>query len=121
MSNHFLILLPVNPGRTPLFPKGSNRCGRPDQFTAPPYSLTVILLIFFMSLPCGLSADSSRDQQRGQFMTAWEAARNGDRDTFEQGKDGLQDYLLYPYLQYEDYRHRRARVDVAEMAGFLEA
>ncbi len=33
----------------------------------------------------------------------------------------LQDYLLYPYLQYEDFRQRRAQVDDLEMAGFLAA
>ena len=33
---------------------------------------------------------------------------------------GLRDYLLYPYLQYEDYRYRRANVDAQEMALFLE-
>ena len=33
----------------------------------------------------------------------------------------LGDYLLYPYLQYEDYRHRRAQVTGEDMTGFLEA
>ena len=32
---------------------------------------------------------------------------------------GLQGYVLYPYLQYEDLRHRRARVYDQEMQGFL--
>jgi soluble lytic murein transglycosylase len=34
---------------------------------------------------------------------------------------GLQDYLLFPYLRYEDLRHRRAQVTAEEMAGFLAA
>lgn len=119
MSNHFLILLPVNPGRPPLSPIGSNSCGRPDQFTVLVKSLTAILLALVWLLPAALAADTMQEQQRSQFMAAWEAARTGDRDAFERDMDGLQDYLLYPYLQYEDYRHRRARVDVEEMAGFL--
>jgi soluble lytic murein transglycosylase len=84
-------------------------------------SLTAILLAAALLLPAGLGADTSPEQQRRQFMDAWAAARTGDRDAFEQGLDGLQDYLLFPYLQYEDYRHRRARVDVQEMAGFLDS
>ena len=34
---------------------------------------------------------------------------------------GLAGYLLYPYLQYEDYRFRRGRVPADEMASFLAA
>jgi len=33
---------------------------------------------------------------------------------------GLQDYLLYPYLQYEDFRFRRAKVSDEEMVSFLD-
>jgi len=56
-----------------------------------------------------------------QFKTAWEAAGKGDHDRFTRIKDGLTGYLLYPYLQYEDYRNRRASVDSVEMAVFLDA
>ena len=55
-----------------------------------------------------------------QFKTAWDAAGKGDHDTFRQIMPGLQDYILYPYLQYEDYRNRRAKVPAAEMLAFLE-
>ena len=104
MSNHFLILLPVNPGRTPLSPIGSNSCGRPDQFTVLVKSLTAILLALVWLLPAALAADTMQEQQRSQFMAAWEAARTGDRDAFERDMDGLQDYLLYPV----SYTHLRA-------------
>lgn len=53
-------------------------------------------------------------------MQAWESARSGDRAAFEQALGSQQDYLLYPYLKYEDLRHRRARVAEAEMSAFLE-
>ncbi|MGD9021481.1 MAG: transglycosylase SLT domain-containing protein, partial [Lysobacterales bacterium] len=52
---------------------------------------------------------------------AWEAAQRGDHQRFRQIKGSLQGYSLYPYLQYEDYRNRRHRVDSAEMAAFLDS
>ncbi|MDT8319897.1 MAG: transglycosylase SLT domain-containing protein [Xanthomonadales bacterium] len=66
------------------------------------------------------AADSEADQRR-DFERAWRAAAGGDRALFSQLMPGLQNYRLYPYLQYEDLRHRRARVAPAEMAAFLEA
>lgn len=55
-----------------------------------------------------------------QFKIAWDAARRGDHDKFDKIKNTLQDYILYPYLQYEDYRNRRASIPTGEMAGFLK-
>lgn len=63
----------------------------------------------------------ARPDQQQQFTEAWQAARKGDHATFEKLGPGLEDYVLYPYWQYEDYRHRRARVAPAEMAEFLAA
>ncbi|MDX1380892.1 MAG: hypothetical protein R3233_07210, partial [Xanthomonadales bacterium] len=82
-------------------------------------------------LACGLAgataaaADNAvKDQlaaQREAFSQAWQAAARGDRAAFEAAQSGLQDYLLYPYLRYEDLRLRRARADPDEMATFLAA
>jgi soluble lytic murein transglycosylase len=60
-------------------------------------------------------------QDREQFSRAWAAASHGDRNGFLQLMPSLEDYLLYPYLQYEDFRFRRARVDDQEMSSFLDA
>ena len=54
-------------------------------------------------------------------MRAWEAAANGDRQTFEKLGADLTGYELYPYLRYEDLRHRRADTPVLVMTEFLEA
>ena len=56
---------------------------------------------------------------REAFGQAWQAGARGERAEFEKLMPRLQGYLLYPYLQYEDLRHRRARADEKEMAGFL--
>ena len=78
------------------------------------------MLIFFSLLAAGpLAADEKDAPEREDFMRAWRAAAQGDRAVFEQLKPGLQDYLLYPYLQYEDFRHRRASVSDEQMAAFL--
>ena len=94
---------------------GSSECNPPRRW------LTACLLVL-LSVVSGLQAESlSLSPQQEAFRQAWDAARNGDRKAFEQALPGLEDYLLYPYLRYEDLRHRRARVAVDEMAGFLDA
>ncbi|MCJ7557615.1 MAG: hypothetical protein MUP90_11985, partial [Gammaproteobacteria bacterium] len=66
-------------------------------------------------------ADGNQDSnQREDFSRAWQAAAGGNRAEFERLMPGLKDYLLYPYLEYEDFRYRRAHVNAQEMASFLE-
>ncbi len=66
-----------------------------------------------------VAASNAAETELTQFKSAWEAAKRGDHDSFKQISDGLQDYVLYPYLQYEDYRNRRRSMPVNEMADFL--
>jgi soluble lytic murein transglycosylase len=66
---------------------------------------------------CGLV--NASDNELMQFRKAWDAARTGDHASFNQIRSTLQDYVLFPYLQYEDYRSRRASVPTKEMSGFL--
>jgi soluble lytic murein transglycosylase len=72
-----------------------------------------------LSCATGVEANEPDITDRESFTRAWQAAARGDRAAFEQGLSGLQGYLLYPYLQYEDLRHRRSRVEPAAMAAFL--
>jgi len=80
--------------------------------------LLAALLFAFASLVT--TSIHAADAELEQFKIAWDAARRGDHSSFTQIKNTLQDYVLYPYLQYEDYRNRRASVPVDEMSGFLE-
>ena len=80
------------------------------------YCLCVLLSAWSTPVP---AEGSAPDPALEQFKIAWDAARQGDHDTFRQIKDTLQDYILFPYLQYEHYRNRRASVPVDEMAAFL--
>lgn len=83
--------------------------------------LALVFIPFqFLIAAEALPQDPSQSQ-REQFVLAWNAATRGERDIFQALMPGLVDYVLYPYLQYEDLRHRRAGVAAAEMADFLDA
>ena len=77
--------------------------------------LTAACLFF-----CQSPAAQAGDPERKQFQQSWKAASRGDHAAFLQHRQGLEQYILFPYLQYEDLRNRRARVDPAEMASFLQ-
>ena len=80
--------------------------------------LLVTLVIFFNS--AAYAAGDSADAELEQFKIAWEAAKRGDHVKFNKIRNTLQDYVLFPYLQYENYRMRRRDVPVDEMSGFLQ-
>jgi len=81
----------------------------------------LLACLCFAFITPALAAGNATDAELEQFKAAWTAASRGDHASFRQLSSGLQDYLLYPYLQYEDYRNRRRSVAVEEMADFLEA
>lgn len=84
--------------------------------------IATALLLMFCILPMAHGADDDRrEEHRADFIDAWESARQGDRDEFNRSLEGLQDYLLFPYLRYEDLRHRRSHVSEREMSAFIEA
>jgi soluble lytic murein transglycosylase len=96
--------------------------GRFREFTVLRVFLTAQLLVFSLA-PLALSAavDPGVKQQRQAFVAAWEAAGRGDHSLLEQALVDLDDYLLHPYLQYEDFRQRRAQIDDSEMSAFIGA
>jgi soluble lytic murein transglycosylase len=86
-----------------------------------PWQLMSFLAVFLILSVGPVSAASKPPgAELEQFKIAWDAARRGDHDSFGKIKNSLQDYILYPYLQYEDFRNRRAAVAIGEMTGFLE-
>ena len=94
----------------------------------PPYSnifrlAQLINLLLLVSVLFGsvVEADDAVDTELEQFKTAWGAAGRGDHDDFRRIMLNLKGYVLYPYLQYEDYRSRRASMPADEMAAFLDA
>ena len=57
--------------------------------------------------------------QRKAVERAWQSAATGDRSEFRQIMPTLREYVLYPYLRYEDLRQRRATISSQEMSEFL--
>ena len=83
--------------------------------------LPLAILPFQILVADDIAFHDSGQSQREQFALAWDAAKRGQRDMFHSLMPGLADYVLYPYLQYEDLRHRRASVAADEMSGFLDS
>jgi soluble lytic murein transglycosylase len=80
----------------------------------------LLVLMFFTFYGLTPASGQMPVAEAEQFKSAWAAAAVGDHDRFGRIKDGLGSYILFPYLQYEDYRNRRARVPVDEMSMFLD-
>lgn len=80
----------------------------------------VALLLGFCLIP-GAPAlpDEERQQQRDQFKEAIQAVESGDRARYQQLAGKLHDYPLYPYLIYEDLRHRLSQAEPREVQDFL--
>ena len=65
-------------------------------------------------------ADAPLDAAAIQFKKTWSLASAGRHADFRQQMPASKQYLLYPYLQYEDYRSQLAVVAPAELAAFLD-
>lgn len=86
-----------------------------------PAQLSILPLLAILLFQTPVFAADPAAQQLEQFKTAWAAAGRGDHNEFRRISKDLQGYVLYPYLQYEDYRNRRASVATDEMVAFLNA
>jgi soluble lytic murein transglycosylase len=122
VAGHFLILVHVTSYLANNRVQSIAPNGRIPEFAFLRYLQAGLLTMLVVLMPTGLLAASSVDeQQRENFSRAWNAATRGERAIFDQLMPGLTDYLLYPYLQYEDLRFRRSSVNEAEMSAFLDA
>jgi soluble lytic murein transglycosylase len=124
-SRHFHILLVVAPNLILTAIHRLRRFCRMNQFTVQKCRQTglvfaLLVLVSTVQAAQGGQIENSVETQRQDFNRAWQAAKQGNRKEFERLMPGLEGYLLYPYLEYENYRHRRASVDAGKMALFLE-
>ncbi len=74
---------------------------------------------FGLALSPPVAASTAVEAQRAEFERAWQAAARGPRAEFDRLRPGLSGYVLYPYLQYEDLRYRRAVAPADEVAAFV--
>jgi soluble lytic murein transglycosylase len=105
--------------------KFMNNQGKPSETRAICGLVVVLLMLLAGLMPSIVIAQQGAGQGAGlqdreRFSRAWKAAAHGERTVFLQLMPTLEDYLLYPYLRYEDLRYRRAGVDAQEMATFLD-
>ena len=81
-------------------------------------SLLLLALLLTSGITVAMPIDRGADE-RQQFTAAIAAIDRGDEATFQQLSARLQDYLLYPYLQYEWLSRRLDRIDDAAIDTFL--
>jgi soluble lytic murein transglycosylase len=115
----------MSPPSNPFLKLSSNRrakssVGMAARSSGPVGRLPAALLALCLAAAQGFASGPGQADELERFKSAWTAAAKGDHANFARIKDGLAGYLLFPYLQYEDYRHRRSGVATREMAAFLD-
>jgi soluble lytic murein transglycosylase len=78
--------------------------------------LFTIIFISLINLPCK-AADI--ESTRKQYLRAEKALAKGRYDAYQKEKVGLEQYPLYPYLQYGEMRHKLVRANSDEVNKFL--
>ncbi|MGD2119568.1 MAG: transglycosylase SLT domain-containing protein [Chromatiales bacterium] len=82
--------------------------------------LARLLVAFTISLAVCAHADTSLESQREQFLQAEQALQNGKITTFNKLKSKLGNYVLYPYLEFEQLRKDLHRRKPQQIQTFLE-
>ncbi|MDZ7662162.1 transglycosylase SLT domain-containing protein [Thiohalophilus sp.] len=82
--------------------------------------ITTLLLGSGLLSPALALPDDDWLAQRYQFQEALQAIKAGDRARYRKLAAELQDYPLYPYLEYGDLRRRLGRAEPAEVRDFLQ-
>lgn len=124
-SGHFHILVCVIPMAILQASHFLHRfCGKAQSTVQIFRQTAVICLLVILSTAARATDENAEfsqvEAQRQDFKRAWQAAREGRREEFEQLMPRLEGYLLYPYLEYEDFRFRRGSVPAETMASFLD-
>ncbi|GAB6041811.1 transglycosylase SLT domain-containing protein [Endothiovibrio diazotrophicus] len=91
-----------------------------------PYIPSLLLAALIATLtalpaPAAVAGTPSLQAQRQAFLDARRAVKRGQMKRFHQLSRGLEGYLLYPYLRYEELRRNLAAAKTKEIAAFLEA
>ncbi|NOY63486.1 MAG: transglycosylase SLT domain-containing protein [Gammaproteobacteria bacterium] len=86
------------------------------------YHLIALLVLISTATAIG-AAESERSiaQQRKDFLAAEQALQLGQQKQFQRLMKNLQQYPLYPYLRYQQLKHRISRLDADEVTGFMRA
>lgn len=82
------------------------------------FFLTVITLLLLLSLQPTLA--TPLEEQRSLYRRATSALASGDIAAFQRFKERLQDYPLYPYLEYAEYSIALERTSPAVIRRFID-
>jgi len=82
--------------------------------------LLVTIVLFLVLVGVTATSAASLEQQRKQFLQAEKALQRGDMQTLETLRARLQDYPLYPYLEYQALRKRLGTASTEEVSRFLD-
>lgn len=72
-----------------------------------------------IALICAPASASKLENQRQQFPAAWKLAQHGPQQAWKAAARGLEDYPLYPYLEYEPLQRNVDKLDAAEVEKFV--
>jgi len=78
-----------------------------------------LLAVFLLAGTPALAASTRLEQQRRQFPAAYDAARTGPGERWRGLASGLEDYPLYPYLEWAALDRELPRADPAAVRKFL--
>ena len=82
-----------------------------------------LAFIGFAWIVCGVElshAAPTNDQLRATYRAALAARQAGDQTEYRRLKEGLRDYLLYPYLEYDDYLRDLGKLDIPKLKAFQQ-
>jgi soluble lytic murein transglycosylase len=88
-----------------------------------PYTGRIVTLFLYLAAltgPAALAAPGEDEKQRLQYSQALAALRAGDPARYQKLRDGLKDYALLPYLDYEFLKDRVATTPKERLHDFLE-
>ena len=86
----------------------------------PPIRGLAVSFLLIVALPLAAGA-ADLDARRSQFKDAYHALQRNDLKRGEALSRGLEDYVLYPYLQYEILKRRLAGASAGEVRAFINA
>ena len=92
---------------------------RPGAFASYIVPVLFALVLFLVQANMPLWAATALSPEATKFKQTWALARQGKHSEFRIQMAQQTNYLLYPYLQYEDYRSQMDTVPAAEMAAFI--
>jgi len=74
-----------------------------------------------LAIVCAPARADEIGPQRARFVLAWQAAQHGPDIAWRKLGDGLQDYQLYPYLEFAALKRRIGEVKRVEVEKYLGA